>query len=151
MPLLCGEEPLPFPVSSLLSQGCATSKQMGCARHSWLFPLCALGSRGTNSPGRTSRFLLFESRWFPLYLWPFGSPRRLRHLWLMPPGVGRPLTPSGNGRAGEIARSLVFFPSLCFLTLITFCCGKEMRWGLKTDHCPPLRLMQRKRYCPLNG
>lgn len=44
-----------------------------------------------------------------------------------------------------------FFPGPSSQTLITFCCGKEMRWGLKTDHCPPPRLMQRKRYCLLNG
>ena len=42
-------------------------------------------------------------------------------------GLGAPLfPPSGNRRAREIALQ-VFFHSPRFLTLITFCCGKEMR------------------------
>lgn len=65
-------------------------------------------------------------------------------------GLGAPSSPFRK-QEGWRDSAQVFFHSPCFLTLITFCCGKEMRWGLKTDHCPPPRLMQRKRYCLLNG
>lgn len=65
-------------------------------------------------------------------------------------GLGAPSYPFRK-QEGWRDSAQVFFHSPCFLTLITFCCGKEMRWGLKTDHCPPPRLMQRKRYCLLNG
>lgn len=102
-----------------------------------------------------SFFLLFEARMATLYLWLLSFPSARRpvptvNLWLTPLTPGLPLTPAGNRRAREIALKF-FFHSLCSPTLITFCCGKEMRWGLKTDHCPPPRLMQRKRYCLLNG
>lgn len=129
--LVCWEGSLLSAASSLLSQGSTTFEQMGWARlSSWLIHLCALGPEEQIHQGRTSCSLFFEALVMARSLPVACFPEEWEASVIDAPGVEAPPHPFRK-QEGQRDSAQVFFHSLRSLTLITFCCGKEMRWGLK--------------------